>query len=175
MMSEFADQTKRICRVIARAVRRLALNPAEALLITRMAAWVIVLSAVVRMFSLPRALKLIAAKQRSGRKRVSTAQEQRLARAIDLLLATNVFVFKPVCWKRAAILHRYLALLGIPTQIVFGVREGGGDVDGHAWLEADGNPILETKPLNYRVTYTFPSSGRADVQAFQSTSFSLPS
>jgi hypothetical protein len=66
-------------------------------------------------------------------------------------------MFKPICWKRAAVLHRYLSRNGIPTRIIFGVRnEAGGVFDGHAWLEANGQPILETTPPEYVVTYSFP-------------------
>lgn len=82
-----------------------------------------------------------------------------LAVAIDALLGLNLFVFKPVCWKRAAVLHRYLALSGTATRIIFGVRkDANGQLDGHAWLEAESEPILETDPPNYTVTYSFPSS-----------------
>jgi hypothetical protein len=79
-----------------------------------------------------------------------------LARAIDLLLSADFLMFKPVCWKRAAVLHRYLSRNGTPTKIIFGVRNESGKVDGHAWLEADGQPILETTPPDYVVTYSFP-------------------
>jgi len=85
--------------------------------------------------------------------------ERALSRAIDLLLGTDLFVFKPVCWKRAAILHRYLALNGVATRIVFGVRKDtNGAIAGHAWLETGGKPLLETTVPDYVVTYTFPSN-----------------
>ena len=65
-------------------------------------------------------------------------------RAIDLLLSADVLMFKPICWKRAAVLHRYLLRNGISTRIIFGVRnDTAGKVDGHAWLEANGKPILK--------------------------------
>jgi hypothetical protein len=74
-------------------------------------------------------------------------------------------MFKPSCWKRAAVLHRYLLRNGINTRIVFGVRnENGGKMAGHAWLETDGNPILENSPPEYVVTYSFPSNDRFDPQ-----------
>jgi hypothetical protein len=42
--------------------------------------------------------------------------------------------------------------------IQFGVRaDQVGKVDGHAWLELDGKPFLETAPAEYVVTYSFPS------------------
>ena len=94
-----------------------------------------------------------AERRRSG----EALNREELARTIDLLLSADVLVFKPICWKRAAVLHRYLSRNGTPTKIIFGVRnETGGKFDGHAWLEADGQPILEKDPPNYVVTYSFP-------------------
>lgn len=122
----------------------------------RMAWWVAVLSAMARAYSLPRALEIVAGKQNGGRS-VGALNREELARTIDLLLSADVLVFKPICWKRAAVLHRYLSRNGTPTKIIFGVRnETGGKFDGHAWLEADGQPILEKDPPNYVVTYSFP-------------------
>ncbi len=61
-------------------------------------------------------------------------------------------------------LHRYLALNGISTRIQFGVRkEANGRVDGHAWLESNGEVILESAEPRYAVTYTFPSPQTFDV------------
>ena len=119
-----------------------------------MAWWVAVLSVAARVYSLPRALQIVAGnKKESGR---TNADENDLARAIDLLLATDFFIFTPVCWKRAAVLHRYLSRSGIPTRIIFGVRNESGKVAGHAWLEREGHPILENTPPEYVVTYSFP-------------------
>ena len=85
-------------------------------------------------------------------------------RAIDLLLSADVLMFKPICWKRAAVLHRYLLQNGVMTKIIFGVRnETGGKVAGHAWLEVNGEPILESAPPEYVVTYRFPEPNALEV------------
>ncbi|HMH45939.1 MAG TPA: lasso peptide biosynthesis B2 protein [Pyrinomonadaceae bacterium] len=124
----------------------------------RMAVWVLVLSAVVRIWSLPRALRLISIK---GKPDASITDDQELPTAIDAILGVNVSVFKPICWKRAAVLHRYLGLRGLESTIVFGVRkEAAGELKGHAWLEHEGQPIFEPSPPAYTVTYTFPSMTR---------------
>lgn len=123
-----------------------------------MAAWVSILSLLVKIQPLPRALQLVSVKQPRESRHPSVETERKLARAIDLLLGTDLLIFKPICWKRAAILHRYLALNGIATRIVFGMRKSAeGSVDGHAWLELAGKPIMETTAPNYKVTYAFPS------------------
>ncbi|HKS10953.1 MAG TPA: lasso peptide biosynthesis B2 protein [Pyrinomonadaceae bacterium] len=133
-------------------------RPGEALLLCRMAWWVTVLSVTARWFSLPRALAIVAGNETRVRSSNDPQVQERLARAIDLLLSADVLHFKPICWKRAAVLHRYLTRNGINTRIIFGVKnEPGGKVDGHAWLEAAGEPILEKTPPEYVATYCFPS------------------
>lgn len=158
-------------RTIFRAVRLIVSRPARAILILRMAFWVTVLSSAVRRYSLPRALQIVAA-PRPGRSSGASAGasagedgDEDLATAIDALLDLKVFVFKPVCWKRAAILQRYLTLRGRATTINFGVRRGeGGKLDGHAWVESGGIPILESENPNYTVTYVFPSSAPFEIE-----------
>ena len=143
-------------RFFSRGARKIVARPDEAWLMLRMAWWVAVLSVMARAYSLPRALEIVAGKQNGGRSGEALNRED-LARTIDLLLSADVLVFKPICWKRAAVLHRYLSRNGTPTKIIFGVRNNtGGKFDGHAWLEADGQPILEKDPPNYVVTYSFP-------------------
>lgn len=143
-------------RVLSRAARKIVTRPGEAWLLMRMAWWVAVLSVMAQILSLPRALEIVAG-NRNQRPSGGARNHEELARAIDLLLSADVLMFKPICWKRAAVLHRYLSRNGTPTKIIFGVRnDNGGKVDGHAWLEADGQPILEKDPPNYVVTYSFP-------------------
>lgn len=56
-------------------------------------------------------------------------------------------------------LHRYLALSGITTQVLFGVRRGDdGSLSGHAWVESDAGPVEESAVPDYTVTYVFPSN-----------------
>ena len=148
-----------------RATRKFVSDPQEALLLCRMAWWVSVLSVAARCCSLPRALEIVAGRTASQTPPADVNAPQRLARAIDLLLSADVLLFKPICWKRAAVLHRYLARQGIATRIIFGVRnETGGKVAGHAWLEAEGEPILESAPPEYVVTWRFPSNEHLDPQ-----------
>lgn len=145
-------------RLVIRGLRKLVRDPGESTLILRMAAWVSILSLLVKFQSLPRALQTVAVKAPRDSRDSSIEIERKLARAIDLLLGTDLLIFKPICWKRAAILHRYMALHGIATRIVFGIhKEADGAVDGHAWLEVAGKPIMETTVPNYQVTYAFPS------------------
>lgn len=154
---------KKTTKLIYRAGRKIVSQPGEAMLLCRMAWWVVVLSVAARRYPLPRALQIVAGRQPDRPVLTGAGDHERLARAIDLLLSTDVWMFKPICWKRAAVLHRYLSQSGTPTRIIFGVRnDPAGTVTGHAWLEADGQPILETTPPEYVATYRFPSNERFD-------------
>jgi len=125
-----------------------------------MAWWIAILSVLARCYSLPRALQIVAGTQTKNSFSKGAINQDQLARAIDLLLSADVLMFKPICWKRAAVLHRYLLRNGVSTRIIFGVRnETGGKVAGHAWLETNGQPILESSPPEYVVTYSFPGVG----------------
>jgi transglutaminase superfamily protein len=148
------DRFRKMGRLLTAFTRKSISSPREAWLLMRMAWWVAILSAAAQFYSLPRALQIVAG---SGKADRGNANEDELARAIDQLLATDFLMFKPICWKRAAVLHRYLSRSGIPTRIIFGVRnETDGKFGGHAWLERDGQPILESTPPEYVVTYSFP-------------------
>lgn len=116
------------------------------------------LSFAVKVLSLPRALRIVSPSP--ARRPLSCNEEQQdLVSAIDALLGLKLLFFRPVCWKRAAILHRYLGLSGLATTINFGLRKGSsGELAGHAWLEAGGQPIFEAETPDYVVTYVFPSS-----------------
>lgn len=144
--------------VLRRALRFIGQRPGEAFLLLRMAAWVALLSLLIQLLPLPRVLSLIADTTRGTKPRNPQMTEQRLAQLVDALLGMNVLCFTPTCWKRAPVLHRYLALHGIKTRIVFGVRKGQeSQLAGHAWLEADGRPLLEASPPQYTPTYSFPA------------------
>src|SRR5688572_16487353 len=143
--------------MILRASQLTTRDPARAWLLTRMAGLIVVISVLARLLPLSRALPIVS----TGVQRRSTnvdVEPVQLSPALDALLEADFFVFKPSCWKRATVLHRYLALAGGATTIRFGVRKDvDSELKGHAWLELDGKPILESSPPVYTVTYSFPS------------------
>ena len=152
------QQTTSMTGILSSAARLVFTRPRRALLLLRMSAWIAIFSLAVKVFSLPRALRLVSVSP-AARDVASTDQQQDLVSATDALLGLELLCFKPICWKRAAILHRYLGLNGINTTINFGLRKGtAGPLSGHAWLETDGQPVFETELPDYAVTYVFPSS-----------------
>jgi hypothetical protein len=134
------------------------LDLSTAVLILRMATWVVVLSFMFRFISIPRTMRYLTPRKRN---RIAPddpgALQDRMARFVDALLRLNRFAFSQTCWKRAAVLYRFLALHGIDSRILFGVRkDGDGRLEGHAWLERGGIPILERSVPDYKITYSFP-------------------
>ena len=158
-MPALAPRLKAYAALPSRAARLAVCEPGSALLAARMGAWVVALSLLVKLMPLPRAMALVAPRRARREPTPDTARVQaRLARLLDSVLAADFWVFTPTCWKRAPVLHRYLALSGIDTRVLFGVRREGVDtLSGHAWLEAGGQPILEKTPPDYQVTYSFPA------------------
>lgn len=150
---------KKGTRLSLRAVALFYRERGSAWLMLRMTLWVAMLSFSVRRMSLPRALRLIRPGTRRAHDVARPAEVgARLAQALDTLLNTNFLFLTPTCWKRAPVLHRYLLLHGIETQIVFGVRQASENLlAGHAWLEQDGRPILEVNAPDYRKTFSFPA------------------
>ena len=144
--------------MILRALQLTTRDPARACLLARMAGWIVVLSVLARLLPLSRALQIVSTEVRRKSPGADVDPIQ-FSTAIDALLEANFLVFKPSCWKRSTVLHRYLALAGLATTIRFGVRKDDNhELKGHAWLELNGKPILESSPPVYTVTYSFPST-----------------
>jgi hypothetical protein len=157
MRKTITDQVRNFASRLFLAGRFIVRSPREAFLVFRMAGCVVLLSALIKVQPLPRVLNLMTPKSAEKLRPKKFPSSERIAQLLDLLLGIDVLVFRPICWKRAAVLHRYLALHGIRTNIVFGVRkQNEGLLEGHAWLEAGHEPILEKSPPEYRVTYSFP-------------------
>jgi len=147
--------TRASCVRVIRAVWR---EPDVGFLALRMASWIVVLSALARVCSIPRAFRLITPAGRSVfacEKRVAPA---RLAAVLDGILRINVASFTPTCWKRAAILYRYLRLSGREPRLLFGAQQREEPaLAAHAWVELDGRPVFETARPDFVVVYRFPS------------------
>lgn len=143
-----------MARLVLRAARALIRDPARAWLMARMAATYMVVVIAARLTSLDRAFALVSPKlgpPRGGR------EAARVVDALDTLLSAGIPFIHARCWRRAAILHRYLRLTGIETTIVFGVvTDATALKEAHAWLERDGVPFAEPGRVDkYRRIHAF--------------------
>ena len=117
----------------------------------RMAAWIVFLTLFGRFLSLRTMFRLLDTRRRD----VAGLPPERIAARVDRIFRADIV--HRSCWKRAAVLRRYLLLNGIETSVVFGVRKGEEQLAGHAWLERDGEPFLEETPPDYVVTLRYPA------------------
>lgn len=133
----------------------------------QIAGWTLILAGALRFRSLPAALNMLSVQ--GGRENPEGKLDQReIATAVDAVLGMNLAMFRQICWRRAILLHHFLGREGLATTVVFGLRiNPGGEMRGHAWLEADGQVLLESEEPNYRVTYKFPSDDVCNVDLKQ--------
>lgn len=144
---------RRVALLAQRAWCLLRRDPQTTRVLLRLASQIVILSLLMKLGSLSRVIRLLSP---SPRQRKPFAPDQSAA-LLDRLLSLNFWVFTPTCWKRAIILHRCLAQQGLSTQIVFGVRKSANQqLDGHAWLEVQGQPLYEAVPPEYVTTMKFP-------------------
>lgn len=115
------------------------------------------ISLLARLLPLPKAFALIS--PRAGASQPDEAAARNVVNALDTLLVARVPFIRPQCWRRAAVLRRFLRFVGVDTTIVFGVTtEGKPPVEAHAWLERDGKPFAEApKAKLYRRVFEFPA------------------
>ena len=148
---------------VPKAVALILFRPRRAWLFGRIGLATILLSLLIRLRPLPSALAFFSVARNDDGK-IPGPGAAELVTAVDAVLGMNLLVFRPLCWKRAILLHRLLGLRGYGTTIVFGVRASTKEqVAGHAWLERDGTPIFESTPPDCVVTYRFPSNESCDV------------
>ncbi len=129
-------------------------DPARASLMLRMAVSYAVVVTAARFMPLDRAFGLLST---SVGRRLPGQSAASVVNALDTLLSAGIPFIHPRCWRRAAVLQRYLRFIGVETTIVFGVlTEGTALLEAHGWLERDGAPFAEPGSVaQYRRIHTF--------------------
>jgi hypothetical protein len=154
-MDKFLAKLHFLITRIDKAFRCLWREPRTFFLFVRMAGGVVLVTLLTKIFSLQRVLQFITVRPAPSNQFITT---DKIVSLLDQLLSLNIFAFTPTCWKRAIILHRFLAFQGLPTRIVFGVQHDEAQkLSGHAWLEFQGQPFLESQPPQFIATFSFPS------------------
>lgn len=91
----------------------------------------------------------------AGRGEVATLEA--VERATDLVLR-RVRVTRTTCLLRSLIRYRCLRERGVEVVFKMGLRERQGVMEGHAWIELRGQPVLERESTDYQVTFVYPPS-----------------
>jgi hypothetical protein len=145
----------RITRLAVRAGGVTLRDPRRAWLMTRMTVMYFAVTALAGFLPMTRAFELVSPSRLGPRR--SRREAASVVNAMDTVLTAGIPFMRPRCWRRAAVLHRYLALEGVDTQIVFGaITERSQLKEAHAWLEREGLPYAEKAPVSqYRRVHTF--------------------
>lgn len=77
-------------------------------------------------------------------------------RATELVLR-RVRVTRTTCLLRSLIRYRLLRERGVEVVFKMGVRHRGEELEGHAWIELRGQPVLERESTDYQVTFAYPN------------------
>ena len=78
-------------------------------------------------------------------------------RATELVLR-RVRVTRTTSLLRSLIRYRCLRERGVEVVFKMGLREREGVMEGHAWIELRGQPVLERESTDYQVTFVYPPS-----------------
>ena len=65
-------------------------------------------------------------------------------------------VTRAACLIRSLVRYRMLNERGVPARFVMGVRDRDGQMQGHAWVELRGQPVMEREDTSYYVTFSYP-------------------
>jgi len=135
---------------------------ADLLLLARMAGLGVVNEVLLRAVSLPRQLGLL---RTNGARLERHLWSGTVARHVTL--ARRLFrggsrrgPFRRSCLRQSLVLFRTLRRAGVPVTIQFGVAPKREGIDGHCWLELEGQPIAEREArqprAEYRTIVSFP-------------------
>lgn len=85
---------------------------------------------------------------------------RKIVAAFDTIVVVTSPLVNRGCLTRTLTLYYFLGRIGLRPAVRFGIREVGGEFEGHCWLVQDGEPFLEKKdprPL-FREIYGFPNA-----------------
>jgi len=137
--------------------RRPARTPADIVLAARMAAVAAWVPVLMRVTSLPRAMTVLD--PGLGPRAAGATVLERHLRVAEGLFRDARRRLGSNCMRRSLVLFRFLRRAGFGAEIVFGIKRGGDKgLDGHAWIELDGEPILEDGDprAEFSVVFRYP-------------------
>jgi len=123
-----------------RALRFLRLavaSPASAWLLIRMLAWRFSFMVLKRVLPLKTVVRL--AEPRRRRATVDSAEQERVEFLASRLVRTDD------CLERSLVAYRFLSRAGARPQLFLGFARDSARREGHAWVEVESRPLLESR------------------------------
>ena len=85
----------------------------------------------------------------------------RIFRLTDWLLKRQRFTCT-TCFRRALVRYTMINQLNLNTVFMMGVKPDSDDVEGHAWVTLNGNPLMEDEYPNYIPTFIYPNNAMSE-------------
>lgn len=95
--------------------------------------------ALMRCILFPKLEMQVLEKRLSGRQRAR--EDEVMRRAARWFILLGWLGLRPSCLVRSLTFARVLREEGHDAQLVFGVRSGNGDMEGHCWVALGGEPL----------------------------------
>ncbi len=126
------------------------------------------LPVVLKLFSLPRFMKLFTPRSMNVYEGFDMEESKsKVIKFTDYVLSRKYLMYKNICLRRSLVLYYFLRKLGVNVNICFGVRYNKRQpvvsthkkLEGHAWLLYNGEIFLERNTeatKTYKMVYTFP-------------------
>ena len=131
-------------------------SPLRVILFAEVLLKLVLLKVLVETVRLPRLLQLVE----PGRPSLTWKGDLEVLKAFTDIILGRILKTRRPCMLRSLLLYRYMKSRGMAVQVVFGVRQGGGRLEGHAWLLRDGRPFPggagENEAGEYKVVHFHP-------------------
>lgn len=131
-------------------------SPNDVFLILQILWTIIIIKSLNPLCSLPGLIRILTSKKVVPRE-LPPGFVDRLIYFTKALLNKRILFLQPNCMIQSLVLYKILKKNNFAIQLFFGIRKEHEKLDGHCWLELDGDIILENDDPNkfYKVVTTY--------------------
>ena len=134
--------TGAVCRLAGAAVRLRQCWQSDPRLLVRALGWRLALPVLRRVLPLRTLVGLMQRTNINSSAARADAVRFLAARGGRIAVSRN-------CLERSLVLYRFFTEAGVGPTLVLGATEGPSGVDGHAWVEVDGEPVADSTTAAY--------------------------
>jgi hypothetical protein len=133
----------------------------DARLVLRAIAWRLVLPILKHVIPLRTLARWMSATPPASSRDLAAARQLRVHALREMLVRGGRLVISGNCLERSLVLYRFLGEVGAAPGLVMGVNKEGAAVEGHAWIELDGEPLADETARRFVPVMVFEAGGSA--------------
>jgi len=139
-------------------------TPGDVFLFFQILMFLTVLPLLLKLLSLKKLMEVLSSESKKNNS--SAIKAEKILKLTNLILNSNIFVYRNICLKRSLTLYYFLSRMGQKVNIYYGVKRDTGlkgehsVLDGHSWIELNGkifNDGDKDAPDIYHITYSYPN------------------